>query len=114
MLRLLCLIASAAVVLPSTAFAADDAPSQTVAFVAYCKINNAGCNGKIAEIYATMLINKTINPADRSWCPAKQAVDIKVLAPKVMGWLSVHPEANSKTTNDGIQMAVVQLYPCKH
>jgi hypothetical protein len=113
MLRSLCLIALAAVVLSSTAFAADDAPSQTGAFLSYCKTNDAGCTGKISDMYTAMLIIVSTNPAGRTWCPAKQAVDIKVLAPKVVGWLSAHPEANSKPTNDGIQMAVTALYPCK-
>jgi hypothetical protein len=113
MLRLFCFIALCVVVLPSTAIAVDNAPSQTGAFLAYCKTNSEGCADKISGIYAAMMINQTIHPSDRKWCQAKEANDIKVLAPKVTGWLSVHSETNSKTTNDGIEMAIIQLYPCK-
>ncbi len=113
MLRSLYFIALCAVVLPSIAFAVDEVPSQTGAFLAYCKTNSEGCTDKIAGIYAAMLINQTIHPSDRKWCPAKEADEVKVLASKVMGWLSAHSEANNKTTNDGIEMAIIQLYPCK-
>jgi Rap1a immunity proteins len=100
-------------VLPSIAFAVNDAPSQTGAFLAYCKTNSEGCADKIAGIYAAMLVNQTINPGNRKWCSAKEANDMKILVPKVMGWLSAHSEANSNATNDGIEMAIIQLYPCK-
>jgi hypothetical protein len=112
MLRSLCLMALFSTV-PSIAFAVDKAPDQTGAFLAYCKTNSEGCADKIAGIYVTMLINVTIQPKDRKWCPAKEADDVKVLMPKVIGWLSAHSEASSKTTNDGIEMAIIQLYPCK-
>ena len=96
------------------ALAAADAPLQTGAFVAYCKTDSEGCAEKIAGIYAARLINSTIAAGQtKEWCPAKEADDMKVLTPKVTGWLTAHPEANGKTTNDGIKMAVVQLYPCK-
>jgi Rap1a immunity proteins len=115
-LRAFLVIALCAVLSPPMALAAADAPGQAGAFVAYCKTNSDGCADKIAGIYATMLINSTIaagQAKDREWCPAKEANDMKVLTPKVMGWLIAHPEAGSKTTNDGIKMAVIQLYPCK-
>ncbi len=113
MLRVIVLFVSCAVAWSSVATAADDAPLQTSAFIAYCKSNSSGCADKIAEMYAAMLILNTVQIRDRIWCPADEANDIKVLAPRVIGWLTAHPEAGSKTTNDGIQAAVTQLYPCK-
>lgn len=116
MLRAVLLIAVCAVVRTSIVPALADAPGNTGAFVSYCRTNSEECSDKIAEIYATMLINSTISAGQAKapkWCPAKEATDMKVLTPKVTGWLSTHPEANSKTTNDGIEMAIIQLYPCK-
>jgi hypothetical protein len=115
-LRAFLLIALCAVAWPSMVLAVADAPAQTGAFVAYCKTNSEGFTDKIAGMYAAMLINSTIaagQAKDREWCPAKEGNDMKVLTPKVIGWLTTHPEDNSKTTNDGIKMAVIQLYPCK-
>jgi hypothetical protein len=31
----------------------------------------------------------------------------------VVRWLAAHPETNNKTTNEGIELALIQLYPCK-
>jgi hypothetical protein len=115
-LRVFLLIAFCAVAWPSIAFAVTDAPGQTGAFVAYCKTDSEGITEKIAGTYAAMLINNTIavgQARNRKWCPAAEANDMKVLTPKVTEWLTAHPEANSKTTNEGIEMAVIQLYPCK-
>ena len=103
MLKAFLLTASCAIVWPSIALAVADAPGQTGAFVAYCKTNSEGCTDKIAGMYAAMLINNTIavgQAKDREWCPAKEGNDMNVLAPKVIGWLTSHPEAGSKTTND--------------
>ena len=111
MRRAFLLIARCAVMWPSMAVAAD-VPAQTGAFVVYCKTNSEGCVDKVAGIYTAMLINATI-AQKREWCPAKDADDMKVLTPKVTGWLTAHPEAHGTTTNDGIKMAVIQLYPCK-
>ena len=116
MLRTFLSIALCAVMWPSVAPAANDAPGQTGAFVAYCKTNSEGCIDKVAGIYAATLINDTIAAGQgkkRDWCPAKEADDAKVLTPKVVTWLTAHPEANSTTTNDGIKMAIMRLYPCK-
>jgi hypothetical protein len=115
-LRAFLLIALCAVLWPSMALAVADAPGQTGAFIAYCKTSSEGCAEKIAGIYAAMLINSTINAGqtkDREWCPAKEADDMKVLTPKVIGWLTAHPEAAGKKTYDGVKMAIIQFYPCK-
>lgn len=109
-------IALCVVVGQSMAQAAAEAPGQTGAFVAYCKTNSEGCIDKVAGIYAATLINDTIAAGQgkkREWCPAKEADDAKVLTPKVVGWLTAHSEANGATTNDGIKMAIMRLYPCK-
>ena len=53
------------------------------------------------------------NPITKEWCPAKETDDVRILTPKVVGWLAAHPEINNKPTNDGIKTALVQLYPCK-
>ena len=110
------LVALCAVMWPSVAPAAAEAPGQSGAFVAYCKTNSEGCIDKVAGIYAATLINDTIAAGQgkkREWCPAKEADDAKVLTLKVVGWLTAHPEANGTTTYDGIKMAVMRLYPCK-
>jgi hypothetical protein len=111
-LRAFLSIAVCAVAWPSMALAAADAPAQNGAFVDYCKTNSEGCIDKVARIYTAMLINATI-AQKREWCPGKEANDAKVLTPKVIGWLTAHPETNGMTTNDGINKAVIQLYPCK-
>jgi hypothetical protein len=109
-LRALAMAACSIVILGTTA-SAYDAPSQTGAFVAYCKTNSEGCLDKIAEMNFAMLVT---NAARKEWCPAKETDDVKILTPKVVGWLTAHPEISNKTTNDGIKTALMQLYPCKH
>jgi hypothetical protein len=92
------------------ALAADDTPQQIGAFLAYCKSNSKGCTDKIMEMFAVMLITA---PIDRKWCPGNISTDETVVTPLVLKWLTAHPEVNSKSTNDGIGLAFVQLYPCK-
>jgi Ssp1 endopeptidase immunity protein Rap1a len=90
--------------------AADDAPQQTGAFLSYCKANTKGCVDKIADINFAMRVT---SPIDHKWCPAKEADDVNVLAPKVVQWLTAHPETNSKKTSEGIGLALAHFYPCK-
>ena len=104
-------VATCSLVILGTAASAGDAPSQTGAFVAYCKTNNEGCLDKIAEMSFAMLVTNT--GSKKAWCPTKETDDVKILTPKVVGWLTAHPEINKKKTNDGIKTALVQLYPCK-
>ena len=95
-------------VLPARA--ADEVPPQSGAFLSYCKTNSKGCNDKISDIiFATMVTN----PIDHKWCPPKEVDDVNILGPKVVHWLTAHPEINNTKTNDGIQLALSQLYPCK-
>jgi hypothetical protein len=94
------------------AAAADDVPSQTGAFLVYCKTNSEGCLNKIAEVSFVMLV--TNFGANKVWCPAKETDDVKALTPKVVRWLTAHPEVKNKTTDDGIKTAFIQMYPCKH
>ena len=104
-------IAACSFLILGTAASADETPSQTGAFLAYCKTNSEGCLNKIAEISFAMLVTNT--GPKKEWCPAKETDDVKVLTPKVVGWLNAHPAVNSKTTDDGIKAALIQLYPCK-
>ena len=108
-IRTLAIVTCSAVIL-GTAAKADDAPSQTGAFLAYCKTNSKGCVDKIANISFAMLVS---NPIDHKWCPAKETDDVDALTPKVVQWLAAHPETTSKKTNEGIELALTQLYPCK-
>ena len=103
-------IALGATIWPLAALAANDAPNQTDAFLAYCKINNEGCIDKVAEISFAMMVT---NPRDHKWCPTKEIDDVKILTPKAVQWLTAHPEANSKTTDKGIEYALAKMYPCK-
>ena len=93
------------------AWAADDAPQQVGALFADCKTNGQECTNKIAEINFAMLVTAL---SDRKWCPTKETDDVNILTPKVLQWLTAHPETNNKTTDDGIELALIQLYPCKH
>jgi|SRR5690242_3214172 hypothetical protein len=95
-------------VLPARA--ADQVPPQIGAFVLYCKTNSKGCADKISGISFAMLVT---SPIDHKWCPTKDADDVDVLAPKVLQWLAAHREVNNMKTDDGIQSALSQLYPCK-
>jgi hypothetical protein len=108
--RALAIVTCSAAIL-GTAAKADDAPSQTGAFLAYCKTNSEGCLDKIADISFAMQVTNI--GAKKEWCPAKETDDVKVLTPKVVGWLTAHPEVDNKTTNDGIKTALTQMYPCK-
>jgi len=101
-----CLLALSA--LPARA--ADEAPPQIGTFLSYCKSDSKGCADKISGISFAMLVT---SPIDHKWCPTKEADDVDVLAPKVVQWLTAHPETNDMKTNDGIQLALSQLYPCK-
>jgi hypothetical protein len=98
---------------PAIALAANDAPSQTGAFLAYCKTNSEGCLDKIAKVSFVMLVGNL--EAKKQWCPTKETDDVKILTPKVVQWLTGHPDTNSKTTDAGIKTALIQLYPypCK-
>jgi hypothetical protein len=93
-----------------SARAADDAPPQSGAFLAYCKTNREGCSDKIADINFAMMVTAPIN---RKWCPGADTTGVDSLTPKVVQWLTAHPETNSKTTNEAIELAVIRLYPCK-
>ena len=95
-------------VLPARA--ADEVPPQIGAFLSYCKTNSKGCADKISGISFAMLVT---SPIDHKWCPTKETDDVDVLAPRVVQWLAAHPEDNNIKTNDGIQAALIQLYPCK-
>ena len=103
-------IATCSLVILGTAGRADDAPSQTGAFLAYCKTNSEGCIDKVAGMSFAMQVT---NATKKEWCPAKETDDVKVLTRKVIAWLTAHPELNNKMTNDGIRTALIQLYPCK-
>ena len=92
------------------AWAADEVPSQIGAFLSYCKTDSKGCADKISDISFAMMVT---SPIDHKWCPTKDANDVDILAPKVVQWLTAHPEKNNMKTNDGIQLALIQLYPCK-
>lgn len=108
MRRLLIALALSLLVLP--AWSAGDAPREIGAFLAYCRTNGEECTNRIAEINFAMLITVPLN---RKWCPSTETNDTAVLTSKVVQWLTAHPEANNKTTNDGIELALTQLYPCK-
>jgi hypothetical protein len=95
----------------ATAATVNDVPSQTGAFLDYCKTNSEGCLNEIADMSFAMLVTDT--KAKKEWCPTKETDDVKVLTPKVVGWLTAHPEVSNKTTDDGIKAALIQLYPCK-
>ena len=105
-------IATCSLLILGTAATADNVPSQTGAFLAYCKTDSEGCLNKIAELNFVMLVTNT--GAKKEWCPAKETDDVKALTPKVVGWLTAHPEVNNKTTDDGIKTALIKMYPCKH
>ena len=89
---------------------ADDAPPQSGPFLTYCKMNRKGCSDKIAEINFAMMITA---PIDRKWCPGNATTNDDALTSKVVQWLAAHPEAANKTTNEGIELALSGLYPCK-
>lgn len=90
--------------------AADEIPAQIAAFLSYCKTDSKGCTDKISGISFAMLV---ANPIDHKWCPTKEVDDINIVAPKVVQWLTAHPEMNNAKTSDGIQSALSHLYPCK-
>jgi hypothetical protein len=95
---------------PSMAVAADVVPSETGAFLNYCKTNGGACSDKISDISFALTVT---SPIDHKMCQPK-AIDVaKTVVPKVMEWLTLHPEVAGKATSDGIQMALSQLYPCK-
>ena len=111
MVRQLCVLALYTVALPMVAFAAPvekNTPAQTGAFLAFCKSNDDGCISEVSDASFAMIVQ------DRSWCPTSETDDVKILTPKVVQWLSAHPETNDMPTDDGITAALKQLYPCKH
>lgn len=112
MLSKFILIALTSVSFGSFAVAADDVPSQTGAFLAYCKTNSEGCINKVAEVSFVMLMGNT--GAKKEWCPqAKDVDDVQVLTPKVVQWITAHSENNNMKTSDGIKDALIKLFPCK-
>ena len=94
----------------SMALAADATPSQTGAFLDYCKTNNKACSDKISDMSFALTVT---SPIDHKMCQPKGIDVAKTVVPKVIEWLTLHPEAAGKPTSDGIQMALSQLYPCK-
>jgi len=105
------LIVLGAVVRPAMTRAADDVPPQTGAFLAYCKTNNKGCVDQVAEYSFAMLITNV--GSNKKWCPAKETDDVNLLTPKVVQWLTAHPETHTMKTSEGIETALKRLYPCK-
>jgi hypothetical protein len=94
----------------SMALAADVPPSQTGAFLDYCKTNSQACSDRIVEVSFALTVT---SPIDHQMCQPKGTDVPKTVVP-VLEWLTLHPEAAGKATSDGIQMALSQLYPCKH
>jgi hypothetical protein len=98
------------------AIAADEGPinpgvpPKTGAFLAYCKAGNKGCVDEVADISFAMLVT---NATKKEWCPGEETNDVNLLTHKVVEWLAAHSETVDKATDDGIKMALVQLYPCK-
>jgi len=103
------LFLTAWVLTPNTIWAEDHVPAKTGAFLAYCKTNNQGCVDEVADISFAMQVT---NPAKKEWCPTKEVEDVKLLTGKVVEWLTAHPETADMATEDGIEMALVRLYPC--
>ena len=91
-------------------WAADDAAQRVGAFIADCKTNREACTNKVADLNAAMMITA---PLDRKWCPGKETTDVNLVTTKVVQWLTAHPEAHNKTTSEGIEEALIQLYPCR-
>lgn len=98
------------VVLPIAAFAAGATPTQTGAFLGYCKTNSQGCIDKVTEIKFAVMIMEPIN---HKACPPAETDDAKALTSRVVQWLTAHSETNGETTDNGIQIALSKLYPCK-
>src|SRR5438105_1029646 len=92
-------------------WAEDEIPNQVGAFITYCKTNNEGCTNKIAQLNFAMLVTAPIN---REFCPGNKTNVVSLVTPQVLQWLTAHPETNMKSTSEGIQLALIQLYPCKY
>jgi hypothetical protein len=111
MLRIIILLVLGAAVPPSIALAADVVPTQTGAFVTYCKSNSTECNERILEVNFALMVSSPIN---HEMCIPKEIDVANAVPPKVVQWLTAHSEAADKPTNAGIQVALSQLFPCKH
>jgi hypothetical protein len=109
------LSAIAGVAFSLTVFAAEPVPQQTGAFLTYCKTNSEGCFNEIGDVSFGQLANVVENIRQRRWCPADEPGDLKILVPKVVEWLNVHPEVHQMDTEKGIMTAIEKLYPypCK-
>jgi hypothetical protein len=94
----------------SIALAADVVPNQAGAFLAYCKTNSDGCADRILEVSFALQVS---SPIDHKMCLPKGINVPNAVPPKVVEWLAAHSEAADKATNSGIQLALLQLYPCK-
>ncbi len=96
---------------PGAAWALGDAPVQTSAFIVYCQSHKAGCSDEIGMVSFGLLTDVS----DRGWCPTKEVADINSLTPKVVQWLSAHPETHGTPTVEGIEAALKGLFPapCK-
>jgi hypothetical protein len=101
------------IVLAGNPACAQEAPSKTGAFLAYCATNQKGCADRVAEINFAMLVTAPMETGDRKWCPTKETNDVNTVTRQVVAWLTAHPEVADTKTGDGIQMALYQLYPCK-
>ena len=104
------LIALSMAAWPIVAFAASATPTQTGAFLGYCKTNSQGCIDKVTEIKFAVMITQ---PISHKACLTADSDNAKALTSKVVQWLTAHPETNGEATDNGIEIALSAPYRCK-
>ncbi|MGH6981428.1 MAG: hypothetical protein ACREFC_09500 [Stellaceae bacterium] len=115
-----------------TGAAEQKSPARTGPFVAFCKepINAKACHDAVITIdnYNRMVDMNMITPpagfvrACTPWPPKYlQGAELRKYNAErrnktvaaVLAWLNHHPEAKTRATDDGIQLAMRALYPCR-
>jgi len=94
---------------PNTIRAADDVPATAGKFAAFCTPVNDACRGEIEQ--AQMDANFGTPPTTD--CEVPEGIEHEEGYNAIIGWLSAHPEAANKSTEDGINAAIKALWNCQ-
>jgi hypothetical protein len=82
-------------------------PAKTGAFIVYCAKHYAKCANEMVSVSVAVMV-----PDPPKHCSPPDSISTKEMVTAVLAWLGKHKEADDLDTDEGIERAFDQLWPC--
>ena len=113
MLRILILSSISAFVIAVCAVAQDAFTNEQ--FLKLCGSDRDWCREHVISLVSALNATNAIHPDQAQSCPPENVpAKGQEITDKIIGWLNAHPEAQGRTDEESIEIALKALYPCKN